>query len=169
MHESYTHNNNVYIVTCWRYLVPLRHVFTLLITSEHQMQRVGLLKTPFGMLHFFTTPLVVTTVSVYNVLGPSDVVFRSGPGSSLEDLPWSASLISLLCLSLLCVSSLLFSVCPFICCPSNSVFAPRIEDTFPHGFISRCCGFQQSGCLGILSRWVATLISNVPCISKVVA
>jgi hypothetical protein len=27
---------NVDIVQCWGYLVPLRHVFTLLITSEHQ-------------------------------------------------------------------------------------------------------------------------------------
>jgi hypothetical protein len=46
----------------------------------------------------------------------------------------------------------LFRVCPFICCPSNRVFASWIEDTFPHGFISRCCGFQQFRCLGILSR-----------------
>jgi hypothetical protein len=29
----------------------------------------------------FTTSLVVTTISFYNVLGPSDVVSRSGPGS----------------------------------------------------------------------------------------
>jgi hypothetical protein len=60
-------------------------------------------------------------------------------------------------------------VCPFICCPSNRVFAPRKEDTSPHGFISRCCSFQQFGCLGILSRWVAMLISDVPCIWEVVA
>jgi hypothetical protein len=30
----------------------------------------------------FTTSLVVTTISFYNVLGPSDVVSRSGPGTS---------------------------------------------------------------------------------------
>jgi hypothetical protein len=49
------------------------------------------------------------------------------------------------------------------------VFAPRKEDTSPHGFISRRCSFQHFGCLGILSRWVATLISDVTCIWKVVA
>jgi hypothetical protein len=42
-------------------------------------------------------------------------------------------------------------VCPFIWCPSNRVFAPREEDTFPHGFVFRCSGFQQFGCLGILN------------------
>jgi hypothetical protein len=41
--------------------------------------------------------------------------------------------------------------CPFIYCPSNRVFAPGIEDTFPHGFIPRLCGFQQFGFLGILN------------------
>jgi hypothetical protein len=30
----------------------------------------------------FTTSLVVTTIPFYNVLGPSDVVSRSGSGSS---------------------------------------------------------------------------------------
>jgi hypothetical protein len=56
--------------------------------------------------YLFTTSLVVTTISVYNVLGPSDVVSRSGPGSSL-DLPWSAS--SLLFSSPLLFCSVLFS------------------------------------------------------------
>jgi hypothetical protein len=56
-------------------------------------------------------------------------------------------------------------VCPFICCPSNRVFAPGIEDTFPHG----CSSFQQFGYLGIFNRWVATFISDVSCIWKVVA
>jgi hypothetical protein len=31
----------------------------------------------------FTTSLVVTTISFYNVLGPSDIASRSGPGSSV--------------------------------------------------------------------------------------
>jgi hypothetical protein len=35
------------------YWVPLRHVFTLLITSEHQMWRARLLKTLFGLLLWF--------------------------------------------------------------------------------------------------------------------
>jgi hypothetical protein len=72
----------------------------------------------------FTTPLVVTTISVYNVLGPSDVVSRSGPGSSLDLLldsslvcvfDLSSVCVSSLCLSSLCVSSLLFSVPLSIC------------------------------------------------------
>jgi hypothetical protein len=36
----------------------------------------------FVTLVLFTTSLVVTTICFYNVLGPSDVVSRSGPGSS---------------------------------------------------------------------------------------
>jgi hypothetical protein len=66
---------------------------------------------------------------------------------------------------------------------STRVPAPRKEDTFPHGFISRRYGFQPFRCLGILnsliytacinlstrSRCVATLISDVPCIWEVVA
>jgi hypothetical protein len=51
----------------------------------------------------------------------------------------------------MCSVSSLLCVCPFICCPSNTVFSSRIEDTFPHGFVSRCCGFQQFCCLGIFS------------------
>jgi hypothetical protein len=38
------------------------------------------------------TPLVVTTISVYNVPGLSDIVSRSGPGSTL-DLLLGSSLI----------------------------------------------------------------------------
>jgi hypothetical protein len=59
----------------------------------------SVLETPFGLLLcFITTSLVVTTISFYNVLWPSDVVSRSGPGSSAlvlwSPLIWS-SLISL--------------------------------------------------------------------------
>jgi hypothetical protein len=80
----------------------------------------------------FTTPLVVTAISVYNVLGPSDVVSRSGPGSSLD---------LLLGFSLICVSGRSFDlssvcllcVCPFICCPWNRGFASGIEYTLSQG------------------------------------
>jgi hypothetical protein len=121
-------------------------------------------------ISLFTTSLVVITIFLFTMcydplaLRPWAVLVPLW--ICCLDLPWSASLIAPL-ISLLCLSSL--CICPFICCPSNRVFAPRKEDTSPHGFISRCCGFQQFGCLGILSRWVATLISGVPCIWEVVA
>jgi hypothetical protein len=61
------------------------------------------------------TSLVVTTISVYNVLRSSDVVSRSGPGSSLDLLLRSSficvfvlSSVSLFCLCLFSMS--LFSV-----------------------------------------------------------
>jgi hypothetical protein len=162
-------------VACLRYLSLLNTKCDVLVYWRHRS---------VCYTSLFTTSLV-TTISFYNVLGPSDVVSRSGPGSSLGLLFGSSlicvsgrSFVSLFCVSLLCVCLLssvsplcLFSicVCPFICCPSIRVFAPRIEDTFPYGFISRCCGFQQFGCFGILSRWVATLRSDVPCILEVVA
>jgi hypothetical protein len=62
--------------------------------------------TPLGLLHFFiTTPLVVITISFYNVLGPSDVASRSGPGSSALVLGSS----------LLCVSGRSFDLSSVIC------------------------------------------------------
>jgi hypothetical protein len=114
---------------------------------------------PICYTSLFTTSLVVTTISVYHVLGPSYVASLSGPGFSLDLLLGS----SLICvsdfsfdLSFLCVSSVslfylcllsvsllsFFCVCPFICCPSNTVLAPGKDDTSPHGYISRCSGFQ---------------------------
>jgi hypothetical protein len=57
--------------------------------------------------------------------------------------------VSLLSVSL---SRCLFSVRSlFTCRPSNTVLAPRIEDTSPHDCISRCSGFPAIGCLGILN------------------
>jgi hypothetical protein len=87
-------------VQCLRYLVPLRHVFTLLITSEHQM--CNLLgywwHRSVCYASLFPTSLVVTTISVYNVLWPSDVVSLSGPLiSSLFSVRWSLFSVSLLC------------------------------------------------------------------------
>jgi hypothetical protein len=91
--------------------------------------------------------------------------------SLLWSLLWSPSVISLLfpsSVSLFYLWVSLVCVSPFICCPSNRVFALREEDSMSQGFISLCCGFEQFGCLGILSRWVATLTSDVSCIWEVV-
>jgi hypothetical protein len=71
----------------------------------------------------FTTSLVVTTVSVYNVLGPSDVVSRSGPGSSALVLRSSLISVSGRSFDLSSVISLLFlsSVICLLCSPSVCV------------------------------------------------
>jgi hypothetical protein len=45
----------------------------------------------------FTTSLVATTISFYNVLGPCDVASRSGPGSSALILESPVILSSLIC------------------------------------------------------------------------
>jgi hypothetical protein len=104
------------IVTCLESLFPLHHMFTLLITSEHQMWRPRYWRR-HSICYFslFTTSQVVTTVSFYNVLWPSDVVSLSGPGSSTLVL-WSAFRSGL-------VSYLLQS--------------DGLENTFLKGFVSR--------------------------------
>jgi hypothetical protein len=117
----------------------------------------------FCYICLFTTPLVVTTISGYNKLWPSDVVYRSGPliysllsvRLSLFSVSISVSLLylylylsavfsllSLFFLSVfLCLSShLSLSLC-LICRPSNTVLASGIEDTFSHGCFFRCFGF----------------------------
>jgi hypothetical protein len=85
----------------------------------------------------FTTSLVVTTFSVYNVLGPSDIVSRSGPGSSALVLgsPW---IFSDRCWSLFCdlfcdlssVSSLLCDLSSVLslalCVPVRLSAAPEV-------------------------------------------
>jgi hypothetical protein len=83
----------------------------------------------------FATSLVVTTISFYNVLGPSDVASRSGPGSSALDL-WSSvirsSLISVgLSLDMLPLSpvDLPSVICVLFCYPWNRVLAHQKEDT----------------------------------------
>jgi hypothetical protein len=86
----------------------------------------------------FTTSLVVTTISVYNVLGPSDVVSRSGSRYSLDLVAWifihlclwSLFCFSLLCLFSLCVSSIL-SVSVRLSAAPQIVFASRKEYTSP--------------------------------------
>jgi hypothetical protein len=116
----------------------------------------------------FTTPLVVTTISVYNELWPSDVMSRSSPLiSSLLSVWWSlfsvfisVSLLCLLCsLFFLCLPShLSMSLC-LISCPSNTVVASGIEDTFSHGCIFRCFGFATiwllRKLLTVRNCWVA--------------
>jgi hypothetical protein len=82
--------------------------------------------------------------------------------------------VSLLCLSLsrclfyvcfyLSVSSTSNSVC--VCHPSNSVFAPRIEDTFPHNCISVAPVSQQFGCLGILTGYICTVYLENHCVGE---
>jgi hypothetical protein len=139
------------------YLVPLRHVFIATYHFWTPICNVLGYRRHRSVCYtsLFTTSLVSTTVSFYNVLGPSDVVSRSGPGSSALVLGSSLIYVSdrSLDLSSLCVSSvsLFYLSCPFICCPSKRVFAPRKEDTFHHGCIFRCSGFQQFDCLGILN------------------
>jgi hypothetical protein len=93
------------------YLTSLRHAFTLLITSEHQIWRARLLKTPFGLLLRFIYDFTSRHYSLfYNVLWPSDVVSRSGPDSSAlvlwSPLIWS----SLICVGL-SLDLLLLSIC----------------------------------------------------------
>jgi hypothetical protein len=81
--------NSYNIVTCLRFLIPLR--YWPLLNTKCDMFTV--LVTPFGLLLLlFTTSLVVTTISFYNVRWTSDVASRSGPGSS--------ALLLLICLDM---------------------------------------------------------------------
>jgi hypothetical protein len=104
----------------------------------------------FSVLLFISVPLLCA--SLY--LSVSSLCF------SLSQRLFSVLLfisVSLLCASLyLGVSSLCFSLsrcifCLCVCSPSNRVFAPGIEDTFPHDCISVAPVSQQFGCLGILN------------------
>jgi hypothetical protein len=161
-------------VQCWRYLTTLLHVYVTCHFWTPICNVLGYWRhRSVCYTSLFTTSLVVTTISVYNELWPSDVVSQSGPGSSLDLLLGSSlfcvfdlssvicssvmsfAVFSLLCLylgvslfsvSLLCVCfylGVLSLLCLFsvLCRPSNRVFAPGIEDTFPHDCISRCSGF----------------------------
>jgi hypothetical protein len=83
------------------YLTALRHVFTLLITSEHQMWRARYWRRHSVCYSgLFTTSPVVTTISFFNVLWPSDVASRSGPGSSALVLWFLLIWSSLICIYL---------------------------------------------------------------------
>jgi hypothetical protein len=104
------------------YLTTLRHAFSLLISSEHQIWRARYWRRRSVCYSgLFTTSLVVTTISLYNVLWPSDVTSLSGPDSSALVLLMSLDLVfSDLCWSLL--GSAAF-ICLLICllCPVLSL------------------------------------------------
>jgi hypothetical protein len=105
-----------------RYVVPLCHVFTLLITSEHQLWRARVQETPFGLLHLFIYDF---TSRHYNLcLQCVMTLWLYVPERSFD-----LSSVFLFYVSLLCV-------CQFICCPWNRVFAPQKEDTLSQGLIS---------------------------------
>jgi hypothetical protein len=157
-----------YYCTILGYLVPLLHVYVTYHVWTPICNVLGYWRhRSVCYTSLFTTSLVVITVSLIHcvmnlwrcVSERSFDLFCYLFGDLLRPLFSVCLLFS--------VPSL--GVCPFICCPSNRVFASGKEDTSPHDFISRRRGFQQFGCLGILSRWVATFISDVPCIWKVVA
>jgi hypothetical protein len=128
-----------------------------------------------SVLNHFTTPLIVTTISVYSVLWPSDVMSRSGPlissvicsvisfcdlsSVSLSRCLFYISLICLVC-SLFYISLLSLSLC-LTSCPSNTVFASAIEDTFSHGCIFRYFGFATIWLLRKLQIRTRPLSSNV--------
>jgi hypothetical protein len=134
-------------VTCLGYLIPLRHVFTLLTTSEHQMWRARVLETPFRLLLcFITTSLVVTTISFYSVLWPSDFVSRSCPGFSVfswisSDFVFCDLLLSAFCFPLLCplfislcflfYLTCLYSAAPEVGCWRPGEKTPRSRVLFP--------------------------------------
>jgi hypothetical protein len=97
-------------VQCLPYLTTLRYVYVICHFWTPVCNVLGYWRhhsvcyTPL-----FTTPLVVTTISVYNELWPSDVVSRNSPLiSSMLSVRWSPSVISLQCFHLG-----LFSVCLF--------------------------------------------------------
>jgi hypothetical protein len=75
---------------------------------------------PFGLLFWFTitTSLVVTTVSFYNVLWPSHVVSRSGPGSSAlilgSSVIWSSLIYIASSLDLLLLSACWPAYCDLV-------------------------------------------------------
>jgi hypothetical protein len=110
------------IVQCWVSLIPLCRLmynvwgtWSLYVTG---LRYLSLLNTKCNVLGYwrrrsvcysglFTTSLVVTTISVYSVLWPSDFVSRSGPSISsllsVRRFLFSDFIsVSLLCLSLLC-------------------------------------------------------------------
>jgi hypothetical protein len=111
-------------VTCLRYWSLLNTKCNVLeYRRRHSVCYSGL----------FTTSLVVTTISFYNVLWPSDVVSPGGPGSSALVL-WSSLICAGLSLDLLLLSAfcdlLVYLPLFLFCCPWSRVSAPRKEYTF---------------------------------------
>jgi hypothetical protein len=115
----------------WRYLTTLRygydicHFWTPICNVLGHWRHRSICYTSL-----FTTPLVVTTISVYSVLWPFDVVSRSGPLiSSLLSVRWSLFGV-FISVSLLSVSSLcIFYLSSFSDSVSSQSHSLRIE---PH-------------------------------------
>jgi hypothetical protein len=97
-------------VQYWRYLTTLRHVYVSYHFWTPKCNVLGYWRHhSVCYTSLFTTPLVVTTISVYSVW-PSDVVSRSGTLiSSLLSVRWSLFSLSFRCLFYLCLSSLYLS------------------------------------------------------------
>jgi hypothetical protein len=117
-------------VQCLRYFTSLRYVYVICHFWTPISNVLGYRRHhSICYTCLFTTLLVVTIVSGYNVLWPSDVVSRSGPLiSSVLSVRWSFFnvfiSVSLLYLSVvfshlsLSLSRCLFYVCPPLCLSS---------------------------------------------------
>jgi hypothetical protein len=147
-------------VQCLRYFTTLHYVYAICHFWTPICNVLGYRRQhSICYTCLFMTPLVVTTISGYIVLWPSDVVSRGGPLiSSLLFVRWSLFSVfisvSLLPLSVvfshlsLFLSQFLF----YICRPSNTVFASGIEDTFSHG-----CTFC---CFSFTTIWLLTKLNS---------
>jgi hypothetical protein len=108
--------------------------------------------TPFDLLHSL---IYDSTSRHYNLWLQCVMTLWCVSERSFDLFSVTCSVISLQCLylgvsslslylgvSYICLpSSVLLSSSCLISCHSNTVFAPRIEDTFPRDYISRCSGF----------------------------
>jgi hypothetical protein len=132
-------NTRIHIVICWG-------TWSLLNTK---MWRARVLETPFGLLLLlFTTSLVVTTITFYNVRSSLPCWFFILVDPLILTLPLWLSLVPLLwrCVFDLLLWCLLFWASPFFCSfdlsgfhslpPWNRVLAPRTEDTLSKGYFS---------------------------------
>jgi hypothetical protein len=102
-------------VQCWRYLTTLRYVYVICHFWTPICNVLGYRRhRSICYTCLFTTPLL-TTISVYSVLWPSDVVSRSGPLISSI----ICSVISLQCLylCLFCLLCSLYFLSSFPFCP----------------------------------------------------
>jgi hypothetical protein len=118
VHWCWRWNFRKCIVTCWCtwsfYVTCLRY-WSLLNTNCNVPGYWRHRSVCYTCL--FTTPLVVTTISVYSVLDSLTLCLWAVLWSLLLSVRWSPSLCSLFCRCLfsVCVSSLLFIfICPFV-------------------------------------------------------
>jgi hypothetical protein len=109
-------------VQCWRYMTTLLHVYVICHFWTPICNVLGYWwHRSICYTRLFTTPLLVATISGYNVLWPSDVVSRSGPLISSV----ISSVISLQCLYL-GVSSISVSISVSLLCLLCSFFSSSI-------------------------------------------